>query len=580
MTQTPQSFKAAEIAKTFKDACTRFDKLLAADNSGKSKEISVRFHEDLKEHKQQGALSIAFIGQYSSGKSTIISALTGRRDIHIDADIATDKTSTYDWNGIKVIDTPGLFTDRQDHDAISYDAIAKSDLLVFCLTHMLFDSLTVENFKKLAYEKSYRWKMMLVINKMSSEAGEEEQKISSYRHSLAEALKPYNLGEFLISFIDAKDYCEGVDTKDDFGIEISNFDTFISGLNHFVEHRGSLTKFDTPIRIALKHLDDAQIHFTRSSGGDTVFLEILNNLYRRVNKDRERLRIKVKGITLNMFTAISKEGNILARSVGDSNIEGVNRQSEINIRQHYESAGIALEEAVGKAGELINLEIETVLKDELTQTFIAQLNFDSTVSVKNPKAQANADQIKNQINKLKGIGEDVGYQLLKSSTRGIANTAGSGFLRHVDVAGSGLHKAVYTVGKAIGFKFKPFQAIGIAKNIGNAARFLGPTIAVVSVVAELHAAHQEQQREQQMADIRRGITSQFQTIAQDLTKQIEDQLREAEEQIYGQIEWKITEARKQNATEVANSQTETSQLAEIRRSLEGILQEVQAVARG
>ena len=51
------------------------------------------------------------------------------------ADIATDKTSSYDWNGIKIIDTPGLFTDRQDHDAITYDAIDKADLLVFSLTY-------------------------------------------------------------------------------------------------------------------------------------------------------------------------------------------------------------------------------------------------------------------------------------------------------------------------------------------------------------------------------------------------------------------------------------------------------------
>jgi hypothetical protein len=72
---------------------------------------------------------------------------------------------------------------------------------------MLFDSTTVENFKKLAYDKGYRWKMMLVVNKMSDEAGEESEKIANYRHSLAEALKPYSLDEFPVCFIDAKDYC-------------------------------------------------------------------------------------------------------------------------------------------------------------------------------------------------------------------------------------------------------------------------------------------------------------------------------------------------------------------------------------
>lgn len=36
--------------------------------------------------------------------------------------------------GIALVDTPRLFTDRKDHDEITYDAINKADLLVFCLT--------------------------------------------------------------------------------------------------------------------------------------------------------------------------------------------------------------------------------------------------------------------------------------------------------------------------------------------------------------------------------------------------------------------------------------------------------------
>ncbi len=58
-----------------------------------------------------------------------------------------------------------------------------------------------------------------------------------------------------------------------------------------------------------------------------------------------------------------------------------------------------------------------------------------------------------------------------------------GFLRSMDVVGSGLHQTVLGVGKFVGFKFKPWQAVGIAKNLGNAAKFLGPAMAIVSVGA-------------------------------------------------------------------------------------------------
>ena len=155
MSQTNSNFKAAHLSQQFKAACTQFDQLLASAQSPELAEIRQKFRDDFKEYKQKGSLTVAFIGQYSAGKSTIISALTGRRDIHIDADIATDTTTPYDWNGIKIIDTPGLYTDRTDHDEITYEAIAKADLLVFCLTYMLFDTITIENFKTLAYDQSY-----------------------------------------------------------------------------------------------------------------------------------------------------------------------------------------------------------------------------------------------------------------------------------------------------------------------------------------------------------------------------------------------------------------------------------------
>jgi ribosome biogenesis GTPase A len=270
------SLNAAKIGEKFEKAFIEFESLLEQGKNEEINSIGQKLKQQLDEYKKDGILSVAFVGQYSAGKSTIISALTGKRDIKIDADIATDRTTNYDWNSIRLIDTPGLFTDRQDHDATTYQAINQADLLVFSLTYMLFDTITVENFKKLAYDKSYRWKMMLVINKMFDEAGEDEEKIANYRKSLAEALKPYQLDEFPISFIDAKDYYEGVDGDDDFLREISRFPSLIEELNKFVESRASLARFDTPVRMVLSYVDEAQLSFTRNSTEDSAFFEILN----------------------------------------------------------------------------------------------------------------------------------------------------------------------------------------------------------------------------------------------------------------------------------------------------------------
>ena len=572
MTQINQKFQAAAVGAKFKNTCVKFDKLLTEGNSEELTALRKKLREELKAHRENGILTVAFVGQYNAGKSTTISALTGRRDIRIDSDIATDKTANYDWNGIKLIDTPGLFTDRKDHDEITYEAINKADLLVFCLTYMLFDSVTAENFKKLAYEKGYRWKMMLVINKMSDEAGEEGQKILNYRKSISEALKPYSLDEFPVCFIDAKDYCEGVDEEEDFLVEVSRFQTFIEALNNFVERRATLARFDTPVRIALGCVDEAQSSFTRNNSQDSTFLEVLTRLSRTVRKERDRLRTKVQNIALEMSSAVAKEGTILASTVGtEQDFEMLNKQTELNVKKHYEKAETKLQDAVDAAVEDIRQEVEEVLSGNLVQAFVTCLEKSQNASAKNPDSGMDVERIKGQVNFLKSIGETAGVKFTDLATRSFANTAGQGFLRSMDVAGSGLHQGVLAVGKFVGFKFKPWQAVGIAKNIGNAARFLGPALALVSVGVDILEMQQEQQREKQMADVRRDITSQFQVIAKVLENQIELQLRQFEGQVYGEIEQQIAQARQQEESAIASSNTSVKQLLEIRKDFELIL---------
>lgn len=572
MNQNNQQFQAAAVAAKFKDTCVKLDNLLSQANHEELEAIRQKLRAELKSHREQGFFTVAFVGQYSAGKSTIISALTGRRDIHIDADIATDTTASYDWNGIKLIDTPGLFTDRPKHDEITYEAIDKADLLVFCLTYMLFDSVTVKNFKELAYDKGYRWKMMLVINKMSDEAGEEEQKIANYRQSLADPLHPYSLDEFPLCFIDAKDYCEGSDEDDEFLLEVSRFQTFINALNNFVKHRGYLAKkFDTPVRIALGCVDDAQSSLTRNSTQDSSCLEILNRISRKVRKERDRLRTQVQSIALRMSSEIVKEGTLLAATVGREDFEMLNKQADLNVQKHYEKAERELEAAVNAAAEEIRQDVKEELTSPLFKSFVASLEKFHAVSAKNVGNGMDVERIKAQVNWIKGIGEKAGVQLTTVATREIVSTAGDGFLRSIDVVGSGMHRSVLTVGKFVGFKFKPWQAVGIAKNLGNAAKFLGPALGIATVGVELLQIQQEHQREQQMADVRREITSQFQVIAKDLENQIQIQLWEFEAQTYGEIEQKILEARQQEESAIAASNTWVKQLAEIRKEFELIL---------
>jgi len=564
-------FQAAEVVTRFNNYCKQFNQLLLQSDNEELRQIRQRIIEDLKDYHKDGILSVAFVGQYSAGKSTIISAITGKRDIKIDADIATDKTSNYYWDGINLIDTPGLFTERKDHDAITYDTINKADLLIFCLTSMLFDSITVENFKKLAYEKGYRWKMMIVVNKMSDEAGDDEQKVINYRLSLAEALKPYQIDEFPLCFIDAKDYCEGIDTNDEFLIEISRFQTFIDVLNNFVNSRRSLARLDTPVRIVLSGINDAQICFTHDNNEDTAFFEILKRLSRTVNQERERLRNEVRNIALNLFSAVTNEGTMLASALGgDENFELRNKRTEKNVRTHYEQATNEMECCVSNAFSSIQNEIENVFNSDLVQTFVTRLQLKYQTGVKNSNPDLDVNKIADQIQKLSNIGEQIGLQPLRSNW---TNTyQGEGFLRSMDVAGSQLHHTVRSVGESLGYHFRPWEAVNLAKNIGNSLMIVGNVVSVLGIGVAIYQKYQEHEAEQKLAHARLDITSQFIKMGESLRNQIYDQLSEIEIKLYSEIENKISEARRNQEQSIVVSNKGMQQITQIRNELESILQ--------
>ncbi len=579
--QISQKLKAAAIGAKFKNTLAKFDNVLARGNTTELEAIHEKLHKELDEHRQRGFLTVALVGQYNAGKSTTISALTGRRDIRIDSDIATDKTASYEWNGIKLIDTPGLFTDRKDHDNITYDAIRQADLLIFCLTYMLFDSVTVENFKKLAYKLSYRWKMMLVVNKMSDEAGEEEQKITNYRKSLASAIAPYKLDEFPLCFIDAKDYCEGIDENDDFSLDISRFQTFIDALNAFVKRRADRAQFDTPVRIALGYVEQAELSFIRDSNEDSAFFELLNRLSRILRQERDRLRTKVRSIALRLSAAVAHEGTFLAAAVGGKeDIEALAKQAESNVQEYYQKAGAEMEEAVKSAVESLQEEIKEVLQSDLTQNFVARLEVNSEISARNVGSGVDVERLRGQVKLLKDIGESAGLKLTKLATKTGANTSEGVFLTASKVAGSGLHEGIYTIGKFIGFNFKPWQAVNIAKGIGNVAKVLGPIIGVLALAADVWTMTQEEEQDKKLADARCEITSQFVALAKDLESQVEGQLRQVEAQVYGGIEQQIAAARQKEEEAIATSNKWVAQLTDIRQDFEGILCDITQATDG
>lgn len=159
---------------------------------------------------QDEKINIVFVGQYSSGKSSLIKALTENENIKISASITTEKTEFYDWNDIIICDTPGIHTGiRPDHDEIAYDAISKANLVVFVITNELFDSQLIEIFKKLAIDLGKSHEMMLVVNKMGRhEKGNTREAQEIVFNEIKRMIVPILPEDLYISFLNIESIFE------------------------------------------------------------------------------------------------------------------------------------------------------------------------------------------------------------------------------------------------------------------------------------------------------------------------------------------------------------------------------------
>lgn len=551
---------AAVHGQRFESILARMGDLLSAP-ALKGTSIAAKLEKDLQEFRQRGFLTIAFVGEYSAGKSSLISALTGRRDLAISADIATDQCREYEWNGVRLIDTPGLWTERKDHDARTYDAIAKADLLVYCLTYSLFDTTTLANFKELAFERNYQTKMLLLVNKMSAEAGDVEDRIRHYTASLQESLLPNDLAQFPVAFCDARDQLDGEDESDEELKALSRFDVLTDILNKFIEAKGATARLDTPLRIVLSSLDDVTEVCTRDDGRDDQQSHLLKKLTGVVTRQRRALSIKVEGEISDLTHSIQKIGNGFAKDIGvNPELQSELERSQHKIEALCQQSSDRLQKEIEAAVESLREEVGKEFDSPLMTDFIASAN--TRVDASAPDTTELSGSLKKNVAMFKRIADTLGF------------SAGKGMVSAAQASKSGLATGIRTVGKWVGFKFKPWQAANWAKNLTNAVPYLSVVLSVLSLASDVASEVEEANNEAKLREAKRDLINHFNNIAESVGIEIRKSSAEAMGEIYGQVEAILSEMKAAHEKELGATNEAIRQVTVLRSECEDLLKQI------
>ncbi len=568
------------IYGNFEQILTNFKIILDKSDRPEADEYQQKLAEEKNAIHENPVLRVAFIGQYSAGKSTIISALTGNRNICIGEDITTDKATPYSWNGIEIMDTPGIGTERQDHDEVTYQAIERADLLVFCTTHQLPDSYLIKHFRKLAYEKRYGNKMMLVFNKLSSEGGDDDQKIANYKASMMEGLHPHSLDEFTTCFLDAQYYCKGVDKGHQGLIKLSRFEGFIKALNDFVKKQGKTAQLSTPIRRVKGYTEDVEQWFFTPSVQDQRFLTTLGRIKKRIRYEKQDLNLKIKGIILNADSQVRNLGSNFA-----NDLPNFNKQSELETRQkeieyEIEKLWIECERDVQKAFDTVT---ET-LRDEVLEIFNSDLfnQFISTLEAEFETGKHSEINDKSwnieagQIQFFQKVAKQIGLDITAKAAGPLAKVPGLNKVlgEGAKVVGGELHQAVLGIGKFVGFKFKPWQAVGIAKNIGTAAKFAGPLIGILAFGLEILDMAQRQKKERELREAQGKIENEFAKISRQLELQIKEITKKFESECLDYLEMQLRSEEQKYQDQKTSDANQMIALRNVQKQLDDLLKQL------
>lgn len=466
---------------------------------------------------KSNSIRLVFVGQYSAGKSSILKMLTKRDDIAIGAGITTQYAHNYDWNGLEVIDTPGIHTElRPDHDEISYEAIASADMLVFVVTNELFDSYIAEHFRKLAIDKDKAGEMILVVNKMERAAnGNSVYQQNIIKEDLKKVIAPYTPEQLHLSFLDAESYLDSLVERDsdvelaDELVERSGYNEFVETLNQFVVEKSIASKLTTELYVIDEQLEKAITELQpKSTDSDIDALEESYMQQRHLLiETRGRMQQEVK----DLYTSAASKIRNIGLDAANLLVEGCKQDDvEEELSQSIRQADGIIEKCQMEAIEVIDARL-----NEIGQTLenIENSEFSRTLKSRlSGKFDGLPEGIKriltNAGSSFQKAGQDVLNKAYKAGTQG--------GLKLTNFSGSTIHQMVLKGGHTIGYKFKPWQAIKLTKGIAIGGQVLSVLGVGLTVFMQIKTDQDEEKVRVDLKNNRQNIRSQFNVVANEL----------------------------------------------------------------
>lgn len=494
---------------------------------------------------------IVFTGQYSSGKSTLIKALTdASADVVIGADITTDSVTAYDWDGaVTLIDTPGVRAGVKVHDELAEAAIAAADMILFTVTVDLFDDSSAQHLRDVLTEKWGKGdQTLVVITKSGTMAAAEGVRERAVQEVISAGSVPP------IVECDAGDYLRSLTHPDPNRASAyrisSGIDKLRSEINRLSQARGELAIHRQPFQLVKALSMEVQSHLTEDPD-ERAALSLLARQRAVLAARRQRIEIQLSGLATSFRSRSMRAAEVFADGV-----ESVEDVAEGPLREGHISHFISeLERDLGQATAALGSEVERLLSFQFDDLAAEVREIEASPHARLVLDLAGGNDVQLDA---RGAAEPIrvprAYQGVSASAGGVppwAYDAGEWIKQFQSMWGAGAgarasagsvgHKLVLDVGHFFDVKFKPWGAVNIADRLGKAAKVAGVALtiglAVTEVIVEERAQVKfERARAGRRAALVNEITGQSDEIARQALNEVRGHLDPLFQDAYSRID--------------------------------------------
>lgn len=446
----------------------------------------------------QMPLNLVLTGEWNAGKSSLISALTGV-DVAIDADVCTDANVSLSWQGLTIVDTPGIQAEgtNTEHDRLAREATIRADLVLFVITNELFNPRLADHLRFVLDEGGLALanKTALIVNKIDRESNPENMLLGE----IQKVLGPHQ--QVPILFCSAGKLLESKSVPPELQqrfIGQSRMVALTAAIDQFVDDAGTLGRLATPLQMLAELVDSIErgtVELPESRNKLELIRRqkfVLQGLQKKLLDVRKTWKQQAYSTVIRQSEhAVGQLGEFTDGNGLQSLFESGMNQALADIEQLHEGISRDIDEAI-----------------EDTQAKLDEIGYSPLAKELERSGTSRPDLI------------DIGFNKDRPDEHNIAGKFGKAAAKPLtdglDAAAKNapaIRDAVLKVGKALGKKFRPWEAVKTGQTIANIAGKAAKALPFLAAGLDFYLQYREEtikeEKARYFAQLRQSLRNAF-----------------------------------------------------------------------